>query len=308
MDLLGAAHRQAAPTPSSPGDRFLDSVTIARRLWASSKKAGIERFARVADRYDPSIRPEEADAPERLTTRERVTCQRWDNAGEMDDSVFHRLGRSLRSAMWNRVYTVVTTLFTMLGLGGLLSLRFVGFYSHQALAIVLLLGFGLGGCEPGLGGVEGTPVSEAVARISSARESATAPPGGGSCELLGRRAAVACLAVFPRSAEMTPLIAGLAGVSVLRIAASFLVSGRTNAGPTLVMAVTAAVLLFDLGRGFIGSPAPIGAACGAVRGRVAGVTGRAEPPSEPPSHGLQPMVCPRSGPAGEQMDFHRRDG
>ena len=49
--------------------------TIAWRLWASLKKAGIEGFARVADRNDPSIRPGEADAPERLTTGERVACQ-----------------------------------------------------------------------------------------------------------------------------------------------------------------------------------------------------------------------------------------
>ena len=39
-------------------------------------------------------------------------------------------------------YAVVTTLLTLLGLGGLLSLRVVGLYSHQALAVVLLLGFG----------------------------------------------------------------------------------------------------------------------------------------------------------------------
>ena len=39
-------------------------------------------------------------------------------------------------------YAIVTTLLTLLGLAGLLSLRFVGLYSHQALAVVLLLGFG----------------------------------------------------------------------------------------------------------------------------------------------------------------------
>ena len=56
---------------------------------------------------------------------------------------------------------------------------------------------------------------------------------------------------------MTPLIAGLACVAVLRVAASFLVSRRTNAGPTLVIVACAAVLLFDLGRGFLGSPAAV---------------------------------------------------
>ena len=39
-------------------------------------------------------------------------------------------------------YAIVTTLLTLLGVVGLLSLRFFGFYSHQALAVVLLLGFG----------------------------------------------------------------------------------------------------------------------------------------------------------------------
>ena len=64
--------------------------------------------------------------------------------------------------------------------------------------------------------------------------------------------AAACLAVFPHSAEMTPLIASLIGISVLRVAASFLVSRRTNPGPTLVMAAGALVLAFDLGRAFLG--------------------------------------------------------
>ncbi len=158
--------------------------------------------------------------------------------------------------MWNRVYAVVTTLLTMLSLGGLLSLRFVGYYSHQALAVVLLLGFGWA----------------VVSRLWLAWKGHLYPrlPRGflqreswpHFIQAVGRAsfwaaAAVACLAVFPNSAEMTPIIAVLAGVSVLRIAASFLVSRRTNAGPTLVMAVTAAVLVFDLGHGFIGSPAPM---------------------------------------------------
>ena len=43
--------------------------------------------------------------------------------------------------MKTRTYTILTTLLTLLGVAGLLSLRLVGFYSHQALAIMLLLGF-----------------------------------------------------------------------------------------------------------------------------------------------------------------------
>ncbi len=39
-------------------------------------------------------------------------------------------------------YAMVTTLLTLLGLAGLFSLRVLGLYSHQALAVVLLLGCG----------------------------------------------------------------------------------------------------------------------------------------------------------------------
>ena len=64
--------------------------------------------------------------------------------------------------------------------------------------------------------------------------------------------AAACLAVFTRSAEMTPVVTGMIVVSVLRVAASFLVSRRTNTGPTLVMAAATLVLAFDLGRALVG--------------------------------------------------------
>ena len=40
-----------------------------------------------------------------------------------------------------KIYAIVTTLLTLLGLVGLFSLRVLGLYSHQALAVVLLLGF-----------------------------------------------------------------------------------------------------------------------------------------------------------------------
>ena len=42
----------------------------------------------------------------------------------------------------NTACAIVTTLLALLGLVGLLALRFVGLYSHQALAVVLLLGGG----------------------------------------------------------------------------------------------------------------------------------------------------------------------
>ena len=153
-------------------------------------------------------------------------------------------------------YAIVTTLLTLLGLAGLFSLRFVGFYSHQALAVVLLLGCGWAVASRawlawkgrlhlrlprGFRGRDSRPhFLQAVGRAS-----------------FWTAASAGCLAVFPRSAEMTPLIVVLAGVCLLRTAASFLTSSRTNTGPTLVMATGALVLAFDLGRAFIGSSAAV---------------------------------------------------
>ncbi len=156
--------------------------------------------------------------------------------------------------MRSRAYAIITTLLALLGLIGLLSLRFVGLYSHQALALVLLLGLGWAvasrawlawkdrlhrGLLHGSRGRENRPhLLQAVGRAS-----------------FWTVAAVACLAVFPRSADMTPLIAVLAGASLLRVVASFLVVRHTNAGPTLVMAAGALILAFDLGRALVGGPA-----------------------------------------------------
>ncbi len=151
----------------------------------------------------------------------------------------------------NRTRQIITTLLTFLALLGLFSLRVLGLYSHQALAVVLLLGFvwAVASCSwlawkgrlhvglfRGFRGHEHRPqFLQAVARAS-----------------FWAMTAAACLAVFPRSAELMPLIVGLAVVSVLRVAASFLVSRRTNPGPTIVMAAAALVLAFDLGRAFVG--------------------------------------------------------
>lgn len=150
-----------------------------------------------------------------------------------------------------RTYAIVTTVLTLLGLGVLFALRMVGLYSHQALAVVLLIGCGWAvasriwlarkgrlytGLLRGLRGRDRRPqLLQAVGR-------------GGFWALT----AFACLSVFPRSAEMTPLIVVLVVASVFRVAASFLVSRRTNPGPTLVMAAAALVLAFDVGRASFG--------------------------------------------------------
>lgn len=155
--------------------------------------------------------------------------------------------------MRSRTYAIVTTLLTLMALGGLLSLRILGLYSHQALAVMLLLGLGWA----------------VVSRIWLARkqrlyrglfrEFRERERRSHLFQAVGRGsfwavASIACLTVFPRSAEMTPLIAVLAGVSCLRVGASFLISSRTNVGPTVIMAACMLVLVFDLGRAVLGGP------------------------------------------------------
>jgi len=156
----------------------------------------------------------------------------------------------------NKAYAIVTTLLALLGLACLFSLRFLGAYNHQTLAFMLLAGLGWAvvsrvwllrkgylhkGLLRGRREREGRPQwFQAVGRAS-----------------FWAAASVACLAVFPRSAEIVPLIGFMAVVSLLRVAASFLTSTRTNAGPTLVMMAGAVVLLLDLGRAFLGGPVPV---------------------------------------------------
>ena len=156
--------------------------------------------------------------------------------------------------MKKNTYAIVTTLLTLLGLAGLLFSCLALPYGHLALALVLLLG----------------GVWAIATRIWLARKGRLHP--GRLRGLRGREnrphflqaagrasfwltAITACLVAFPRSAETVPLIAVLIGVALVRVAASFLVSRRTNAGPTLVMALGALVLALDLGRALIGGPA-----------------------------------------------------
>ena len=161
--------------------------------------------------------------------------------------------------LFNSARQVVTTLLTLLALAVLFSLRFVGLYSHQALAVALLLGL-----------VWAIANRSWLAWKRRLNLGLLRAPGGRDhrphlLQAVGRAsfwamAGAACVAVFPRSAEMTPLIAGVVGVAVLRVAASFLVPRRTSAGPTLVMAAGALVLAFDLGRAFLGGGSREGSA------------------------------------------------
>lgn len=154
---------------------------------------------------------------------------------------------------------VVTTVLTLLALAVLFSLRFVGLYSHQALAVVLLLGL--------VWAIVNRSWLAWKRRLNLElfRGSRRRDHRPHLLQAVGRAsfwamAGAACVAVFPRSAEMTPLIAGVVGVAVLRVAASFLVPRRTSAGPTLVMAAGALVLGFDLGRAFLGGDSREGSA------------------------------------------------
>ena len=153
-------------------------------------------------------------------------------------------------------YATVTTVLTLLGLVGLFSLRFVGFYSHQALAAVLLLGCGWAVVSRAWLVWKGRLDLRLLRgfRERNGRRQLFQAVGRASFWVA---ASAACLAVFPQSAEMTPLIVALAGICVLRTAASFLTSHRTNTGPTLVMVAGACVLAFDLGRAVIGGPAAV---------------------------------------------------
>ena len=86
--------------------------------------------------------------------------------------------------MGSSAYAIVTTLLALLGLVGLLSLRLFGLYSHQALALVLLLGCGWAVASRVWLARKGACIGAAT-RIAWARRPAPVPPGDGTWELLG---------------------------------------------------------------------------------------------------------------------------
>lgn len=155
--------------------------------------------------------------------------------------------------MLNALYAVVTTGLALLALAALFALRWVGLYSHQALAVVLVLGLAWAVASRTWLAWKGHLHTELLRGPADRRNrpQLVQAVGRGS---FWAAAGVACVAVFPRSEELTPFVIVTAGVAVLRAAASLVPSRRTNAGPTLVMAAGAAVLAFDLGRAFVGEP------------------------------------------------------
>ena len=135
-----------------------------------------------------------------------------------------------------RAWRFATAALTAVALVVLFFLRYVGLYSHQALAVVLAVG--LLWAILGRGGLAWNGRLRSGLRRTSWLNRNRAD----IADTVGRAgfwaiATTACLWVFPRSAEMLPIMAVVGGIGVLRPV-------------TVVMAVAAAVLLFDLGRSF----------------------------------------------------------
>ena len=126
----------------------------------------------------------------------------------------------------------------------------MGLYSHQALALFLIVG--LFWSILGRGGFawKGRLRAELrrLFRLQQGRREFV--------DAIGRAgfwgtATVACLWVFPRSAELAPFMAVLAGIGTFRIAASFVTPRQSNTFVTIAMVIAAAVTLVDLGRTFV---------------------------------------------------------
>ena len=157
--------------------------------------------------------------------------------------------------MRDRAYTIATAALTIIALASLLALRFVGLYSHQALAVVLALGLlwavlGRGGLA--WRGRLRTELRRGFRLDRARHEFRDAVARAGFWGIT----AAACLWVFPRSTETLPIMAILGGIGVLRIAASFVTPRQSNSLVTVAMVIAAAVLLLDLGRTFLRGSAP----------------------------------------------------
>ena len=155
-----------------------------------------------------------------------------------------------------RARAIVATLPVGLALAWLFALRFLGEYNHWTLANVLLLGLGWAVVSRGWWMWKGRLHRGLLVGLGERENRARLLQAAGRASFWAA-AAAACLAVYPRSAESAPYIAFFVAVSLLRVTASFLVPVRTHAGPTVVMAAGAVILMVDLGRAFVGGPAPV---------------------------------------------------
>lgn len=151
--------------------------------------------------------------------------------------------------MHGRTRRLAAVTLTAVALVLLFTLRFVGLYSHQALAVVLVAG--LLWAILGREGLAWKGRLQAGLRRSFRR---THEPGE-MVDAVGRAGfwaitTAACIWVFPRSAEFPPVMAALGAIGVLRVAATFVAAPYSNRLVTLVMVLGGALLLFDLGRSF----------------------------------------------------------
>lgn len=149
-----------------------------------------------------------------------------------------------------RAWRIATAALTTVALVLLFSLRYVGLYSHQALAVVLVVG--LVWAILGRGGLVWKDRLQSglrrMFRLNRNRAEIADTVGRAGFWAI---ATAACLWVFPRSTELLPIIAVVGGIGTLRVAATFIAPPGSNRPVTVVMVVAAALLLYDLGRSFL---------------------------------------------------------
>ena len=151
--------------------------------------------------------------------------------------------------MHGRSWRLAAVTLTAAALVLLFALRFVGLYSHQALAVVLVAG--LLWAILGRGGLAWKGRWQAGRRRRFWRNHEPAE----MADAVGRAgfwaiATAACIWVFPRSAEFPPLMAALGAIGVLRVAVTFVAAPYSNRLVTLAMVLGGALLLVDFGRSF----------------------------------------------------------
>ena len=158
--------------------------------------------------------------------------------------------------MHGRAWRVAAATLTALALVLLFALRFVGLYSHQALAVVLVAG--LLWAILGRGGLAWRGRLQAGLRRRFWRNHEPAE----MADAVGRAGfwaitTAACIWVFPRSAEFVPIMAALGAIGALRVAATFVAAPYSNRLVTLGMVLGGALLLVDFGRAFQRPPATV---------------------------------------------------
>ena len=155
-----------------------------------------------------------------------------------------------------RVWNTAIAALTIVALASLLALRFVGLYSHQALAVALVIG--VVWAILGRGGIiwKNRLRAELRRAFRITRDRLEMGNAIGRASFWGIVTAT-CLWVFPRSAELLPIIAVIGALGVIRIAISFITPLQSYTPVTVVMVLAGAVMLVDLGRTLLRPPAVV---------------------------------------------------